>query len=148
MLLLLLLVIWLCIELCCGLRVVVCVGLCIGDLTWSRRGRVAGGPALRRASVSLQFARPPSRIPQAVAQFGNVDVYTSSFRPMRNTIRWAVFSCCCFPRALLPWRHCCTFSFRPVRTTIWWVADWLARGWVVGWAAGPTAASWCFGPGG
>lgn len=31
----------------------------------------------------------PTSRPQAVEQYGNVDVYTSSFRPMRNTIRWA-----------------------------------------------------------
>ncbi len=43
-------------------------------------------------------------LPQAQAAYGNVDVYTSSFRPMRNTIRYAhqtVFAslarklCCC-----------------------------------------------------
>lgn len=30
---------------------------------------------------------------QAVAAFGNVDVYTSSFRPMRNTIRCGARAC-------------------------------------------------------
>lgn len=30
---------------------------------------------------------PAALLPQAQAAYGNVDVYTSSFRPMRNTIR-------------------------------------------------------------
>ena len=66
-----------------------------------RAGRAASWVgALHRAALSLTCPRCPlvhplaSRSPpptpnQAVAAFGNVDVYTSSFRPMRNTIRWA-----------------------------------------------------------